>query len=212
VQAAPEGRKREREEDEREKVPQAKKSREEEITCFICDGQHHWSSWKKTMREKMELFRKKNLCQCCGRKGHEKFTCASQGRCHHCFNPKNKREGNHHTSICFKKYGAPEPEEGKTYYQRDSRRVRSRERNDDHYRNRNSAPEKYRKEDNRRRSRSPIRSRRSPAGRDRSREPRRERTPPKTDRRDEENEKLRKQIAELEKKLKESTKEEKKTV
>jgi hypothetical protein len=211
AQAVPEERKRSREEDHHEKEPPAKRQNRDN-TCFMCDEDHHWSSCKKSMKEKMELFRKKNLCQRCGRKGHDKFTCPSTGRCHHCFNPRNKREGDHHTAICFKKYGAPTPEEGKIYRPRDSRRGRSPERNEEQYRNRNSAPEKYRRDDNRRRSRSPIRGRRSPARDNYPRERRRERTPARKDQKDDENEKLRKQIAELEKRLKDSASEEKKTV
>jgi hypothetical protein len=209
AQVVPEDRKRPREEDNQKQGPPAKKSNRED-TCFICDGDHHWTNCRKTMKEKMDLFRSKKLCQRCGRQGHDKFTCPSTGRCRHCYNPRNKRDGDHHTSICFKKYGAPAPEEGKTYYSRDTRRGRSPERRDDRYRNRNDAPERPRRDDNRRRSRSPIRGHRSPARNDRRRDEKR--SPVRSERPDEEKEKLKKKIEELEKKLKESTSEEKKTV
>jgi hypothetical protein len=104
--------KRPRENDKREDEPSQTKrnmdNREpEKEECFICDGQHFSYRCDKTIPKKLALFKKKGLCGQCGRKGHDKSSCRSKGRCRNCMEKDNPKSGDHHSSICFKKHGGP---------------------------------------------------------------------------------------------------------
>jgi hypothetical protein len=182
--------KRPREDDKGEGGPPQKKSNTnyqgpEKEECFICDGKHFWYRCDKSTAEKMALFKKKGLCGRCGRKGHDKTTCRSKGRCRNCADKDDPKAGDHHSSICFKKHGAP----GK---KKDDSRGREMERRvDSSPRPRHSSPERS-QGGNRHRSRSPARN----SNKDQ----------------DPEKEAMKKRIQELENQLKKSNEEEKKNI
>jgi hypothetical protein len=191
------GYKRPREDDKREGEPSQKKrnvdNREpEKEECFICDGQHFWYRCDKTISEKMALFKKKGLCGQCGRKGHDKSSCRSKGRCRNCMEKDNPKSGDHHSSICFKKHGVPGKKKD------DSQRGREKyKKSEDDSRTRHASPERRSQGGNRYRSRSPVKK----EARD---EQNREHDPEK--------EAMKKRIQELEERLKQSSKEDNKNI
>jgi hypothetical protein len=79
--------------------------------CWICKLlDHKWYNCPVLdINIRVKVFTDEKLCQNCGKAGHSKQQCRSKVRCMHCRDERDPKKGFHHSAICFRKYGTPNP-------------------------------------------------------------------------------------------------------
>jgi hypothetical protein len=73
--------------------------------CINCNENHKWDDCTLTIEERLAAFERDKRCKKCGNKHQGK--CTSTRRCIYCRVKDDPSVGNHHGSICFKKFGVP---------------------------------------------------------------------------------------------------------